>query len=92
MESTQNIHNELSPIALFKSINKLALSEAQAERLLNLLLKNPRVRVISSHDISREAGLPLNVSAKILLTLSEKNIKFGSSILFTLQYDNNLIS
>ena len=30
--------------------------------------------MISSRDISRETGLPLNLSAKILLTLSEENI------------------
>jgi hypothetical protein len=74
METTRNKHSELSSIALFGSINKLGLSEVQAEKLLNLFLRNPKTRVISSRDISHETGLPLGISSNILLTLSREGI------------------
>jgi hypothetical protein len=59
---------------LFRSINKLKLNEVQVEKLLDLFLRNPKIRGINSREISRETGLPLGISANILLTLSGDGI------------------
>ncbi|GHV84992.1 hypothetical protein AGMMS50230_06000 [Spirochaetia bacterium] len=74
METIQSKHRELSSIALFKSIGKLGLEEAQVEKLVDLLLRNARSRTINTRDITREVGIPLAISAKILIQLSDDGV------------------
>lgn len=42
--------------------------------MLNLFLRNPKVRIVTSRDISRETELPLGISSSILLALSSEGI------------------
>jgi len=42
--------------------------------LLNLFLRNPKIRVVTSRDISRETELPLGISYSILLVLSKEGV------------------
>ncbi|MDR0908554.1 MAG: hypothetical protein LBM77_02200 [Spirochaetaceae bacterium] len=74
MEAIQNPRKKISLTGLFKSISKLGLESDTEEKLINLFLRNPRDRMISSRDISVFTGLPITWSLRILNILKNNDV------------------